>query len=474
METSYYELLGVSEDASLESIKQAYVLKIRQYPHEQFPERFQEIRKAYEVLMNPKSRNEYDIMFVYGEEIRFLEQLAQEAYDDENYSDAIRYYKKILMIEPTLHQVRNRYALALLYSGEIEKTKKQFKKLILIEPENPQYFYNLAYTLEIDGDFEEAGRYYRKAISLDPLDLNIYLSLCDMYILDQSYDLARDILNESEVFSQNNAMGSFMFLFKLLQIDAILSDLVTFDRTLRRITDLLETNPKEIDFVSNEIGRLTLQFSEKHRDEMALQLIQKGIEMDPFNEHLAYIRDSIQEKSEVFIEYKILNKDEKVIQPIKYVLSLYLFGDELDEQEFNEHREQMLANVQGAAKEVPELTINSIKRLIIKYPELYSSRKDFLTKIIDMSKNYQMAHEQFQRLKLYPTMINPIKRLIALYISNLTEEERNDYFEDIMDEMEYQSCSDIIQSIQILEQEFPQLYQLNTDFFQDLKEMYSF
>ncbi len=62
---SYYEILGVQVNASVEEIKKAFrSLALRYHPdqnnHPQAKERFQEIRQAYETLVNPQTRSLYD------------------------------------------------------------------------------------------------------------------------------------------------------------------------------------------------------------------------------------------------------------------------------------------------------------------------------------------------------------------------------------------------------------------------------
>lgn len=52
----HYKVLGVSESASIEDIRKAYFEKLRQYPPNKYPDEFQKIRKAYEVLTNSELR----------------------------------------------------------------------------------------------------------------------------------------------------------------------------------------------------------------------------------------------------------------------------------------------------------------------------------------------------------------------------------------------------------------------------------
>lgn len=58
--SNYYQTLGVRKNATPTSIKKKYIELVKTFPPENYPEEFQAIRKAYEVLRDPEQRSQYD------------------------------------------------------------------------------------------------------------------------------------------------------------------------------------------------------------------------------------------------------------------------------------------------------------------------------------------------------------------------------------------------------------------------------
>jgi len=70
IEQSPYEVLNISDDFSLESVKSKYVELVRKFPPEKNPEEFMKIRKAYEYFTKVNSSQ----IFLYHKPLEFLPQ----------------------------------------------------------------------------------------------------------------------------------------------------------------------------------------------------------------------------------------------------------------------------------------------------------------------------------------------------------------------------------------------------------------
>jgi curved DNA-binding protein CbpA len=78
------EILGVSPDASVEMIRDAYLRKVKENPPDRAPAVFERIRDAYEVLRDPRRRAR--LMFFAGDPHAPLANLAPATNSDRKFT----------------------------------------------------------------------------------------------------------------------------------------------------------------------------------------------------------------------------------------------------------------------------------------------------------------------------------------------------------------------------------------------------
>ena len=86
----YYEILELTALASKEDIKGAYFKSVRKYPPDRFEVEFMDIRKAYEILSNEKTRKQYDLINNLDSDVKENYRLATTYMEEEKLNKAIK------------------------------------------------------------------------------------------------------------------------------------------------------------------------------------------------------------------------------------------------------------------------------------------------------------------------------------------------------------------------------------------------
>ena len=254
---SYYDILGVSENATDSEIKRAYALKVREYPPEKDPANFQKIRQAYETLIDPRTRQQYTETLRFNNYINELSEKASQAMDNKDYQSASMYFNQALQMAPSLDYLRNMLGICYLNMNQYDKAKKEFLKLIQDYPENALYLSNLGYTLYLLKDYVNAERYLAKAIALNPVDLYSPLTLANLYINQKNYSKAADLLEKCVLADGKLDFQDILFLFKLLDVYIFKGDRTALQRVFERIKTVVPEDDGVKRYVAFEIGRVS-------------------------------------------------------------------------------------------------------------------------------------------------------------------------------------------------------------------------
>ncbi len=155
-----YEILGVAKDADEKAIKKAYFKLVKKFSPEKEPEKFKEIRAAYEYLTqeHPEQDLLEDANLPENSPERKVAELICEALDRESYKEALELAERFA---PILDNVIFQYLLYIAQSknGKTGKAVKTIENLVQMHPENVNYKKELAYAYN-------ARSYHKKALQI--------------------------------------------------------------------------------------------------------------------------------------------------------------------------------------------------------------------------------------------------------------------------------------------------------------------
>ena len=179
-----YEILGIQEDADEKKIKRAYFKLIREYSPEKNPERFQEIRAAYERLLEEKDKPKHDFQLEFPEDDSFALSMfdqIQQLLEEGDYAKAlltaqegIKYYQEA---ECFLYM----YARCCMLEGKNGKGVKAYEKLVERFPDKLFYKSELAKAYHIRGYQRKAYAMFQTAYKEGEREidfLNLYSHCC--------------------------------------------------------------------------------------------------------------------------------------------------------------------------------------------------------------------------------------------------------------------------------------------------------
>lgn len=208
---NYYEVLGLPEGAGQKEIKRAYFKLVRQYSPEKDPERFQQIREAYERLTEDKDTEKEGIIALEFPDIPLASQMKEQIQRRMNARD---YQGAMLTAEEALRYFGDfegfLYFLAISqrHMGKTGKCVKNFEKLVRLFPDKLVYRKELAFSYMDRGFMNKAFQAFQTAYSKGVRDLNFLhmFALCckDRCMYDQSVSLLLEVIGLAEKKPKEN------------------------------------------------------------------------------------------------------------------------------------------------------------------------------------------------------------------------------------------------------------------------------
>ena len=262
-EHNYYEVLGVSKDASAEQIKKAYHSLARQYHPDlnsgdiNAAEKFKEINSVYEILSDPLKRSQYDKIVGEAEEL-YKRGVARSQLGD--YQGAILDYTKALEINPDRAEVLYHRGFASYKLQDYRNADLDYTKALFLDPYLVEVYYYRGLCRMKLRHIQAGMEDYTKALEINPNFAHIYYQRGLVYLELQEHRLARlDFRKAAQLFAeQGDKANSQRSLQAIRSLDGFswAEILEIFQRTFQDSWIAVKT------FMPNPIGGLLPAFGQ--------------------------------------------------------------------------------------------------------------------------------------------------------------------------------------------------------------------
>ncbi|MGM0411115.1 MAG: J domain-containing protein [Bacillota bacterium] len=477
---NYYQILDVDSKASNKEIKIAYKKQLRKHPPEKDPDGFEKIRNAYDVLNNEKSRAEYDAMLNHKDEIEEYRENALKAMEENNYKKAIKYFKKILVIEPSLANIRNLLGLSYLNNKDLKNALNQFTRIVKENSDNASYLFNLAMTYKAKGHPDKAEKYLKKSYEIDNINPDTVLELSHIYYDQGNADKAINLLNEAIKADGVVDFQDFIFFFSIVELHIASGNINEAEKVLNQIEDILPEDPDSRSYVGWKFGKLAVTLFDLKAYDLAEKVSGWALKFDPDNQDLSSIKSTSGDFKRLFSSYLKLEKDDQVIEPLKGPFYFYLYSNDgsVSDSEWKKYQKEVFQAIDSYIKNQPDAVVNSISRIKRRYYELFKISEEITKLYKDILKDAREQKEFFDQIQDFQNdsnIIDEFKGFLSLWLSQeYTERERERYSNNIFDKLDYyiqmEKESKIISSIRRIKIKYQKIYQLNDKFFDNIQQ----
>ncbi|MDR3171513.1 MAG: DnaJ domain-containing protein [Treponema sp.] len=383
---NHYEVLGIEKTADLQQIKRAYFGLVRQYPPEQFPEEFKELRAAYETLSDGKKRAEYDEIGGLPEPVANLFQQAQRSNRMGKHAQASDMYRTILKRNPELTKVQVEYAWSLEAEGKNGKATEVFEALYKKEPANPRYALDLAHAYDNRGWRRKAITQYWRTLEIDNSSVECWVSLITCHAEAMEWEEAKKICWQAiaTVKEKNeNSIPLYTYAFVFCAPD----DKTAAEGYLKTILAMMREGPPD-KTENTEMAIFQLMESLLHCDLIYLfPYIQEMVDLLPYTNKVF-----CKQLEELKRYFEIETLEEKGFSDLFSDLFITLYDGDDSEDDQCELTAMEIVILSEKDKYRPQLL-----RLKKEYPQLYALHESFFNEVL---RNRNLEKMRDMRLKV--------------------------------------------------------------------------
>ncbi|WP_017317530.1 J domain-containing protein [Mastigocladopsis repens] len=385
-----YQVLEVPFQASTDEIKQAYFRLVRKFSPEKDPERFQQIRVAYNTLSDLKARENYDAMQKYGDQIKDLIEQAEKKMQVEEWSSAIPILKQVLILAPKIDVARNLLGLCYIHTENWDFAVKIYIALTKTNPDVAVYWSHLgcAYKLQAeclnDGNFRRVELYdnarecFQQAVELESFNSAPYLDIAETYLDERNYSEAMAWAERAIGADGKADYNDFEALFFICRVHFCSGESQKIEVIAKRIISLLPENTEIRQYAASRFGNIGIEVAKIAAKSAnfdmwraAFQFLKAAKNINPHNSGIKEICAKVEQIVAAIDQYESLSQDYVIIQGFQR-LAAFCLADYFDFYDTPQERKSFLNDILTEILASPTCTIfSSLKRIKCYYPAVY-------------------------------------------------------------------------------------------------------
>jgi len=398
-----YKLLGTRSNIGQDRIKGKYIVKLREFPPETHPDEFQEIRRAYETLKDPKKRKQYDLTRRYGDKI-------DKALEDVIYSMKMGNYKKAKKLLKFAEEIDPSNLAVKVVKAEISLELKEFEQFYSLmdeilencDVEDKEAVVNIKVNLLSSRGYwdkaleavEQGKEYIEKIIEYHRLRIMLFINIGNIH---QAWIEIKEGLPPTNELTIDDLYMLITWLNLGIELEKW-GDLSKIGNYIRKLSsDIIEE--EELAILKSKLleeADIYIEHASYRAADIFLLLLSQ---VDQKDIYIKERRKKTQELAKLDMEISRAIKDQEVFTYVQVkLLNLYL-QEYSAPQYYNEYLGDYPHDMMNEMEYMSEEIVHGILRIKKKYPYLYKKYKEELTELFNKSTE-GLNREQRRQLRL--------------------------------------------------------------------------
>ena len=421
---NYYEILDITVNASKAEIKKAYFKLVRKYPPDRFKDEFMNIREAYEILSDEKTREQYDSIHTMDPFIKSNYEYAKKLIEEDELNKAIKVLEELVWRAPEVSVLKLVLGETCRRNNNNGKAIKIFKELVEEQPSNAGFAGHLAYSYLDRGWQNKAVDAFLEALKLDADNVSFYLGLSEAYMRNDDIYASKNILMQAVVRLKDESEDNTAIYYQLIVRDIILDQLLDMEEHLEALTTMALKNQDIKDNIAWTLASLAKQLISLGRIDEARSVIKRASRLDTEDENILKILTEINNIDSIRQKFELLLKDKVIDENMKNLIGIHMDHNPKGSMEMYQNQGVEYSIKIGLLEEL-EYYKEEMKVLKRKYPELYNLEKDYFDAALSGINRKKMIRKLEKQQQQYAGLMSMMGNEFEF-----DEDDEDDYDDD--------------------------------------------